>query len=78
MSTNKMNDCPKCGSELFMDLDIITNNRIERCILCGYIRDVEPSLWGMSPLAVSREMTITEMKGQMKKRRRRKSEGWLR
>ena len=38
MTTWKLKNCPRCSGDMFVERDV--DGWIERCLLCGYSRDV--------------------------------------
>lgn len=75
MSQWRMNNCPNCGGDLFVDRDIWSNTWMETCILCGYKKEAEP--FPCKTASSASQGVTAEKKKRMKKRRRPKGEGWL-
>jgi DNA-directed RNA polymerase subunit M/transcription elongation factor TFIIS len=38
MTTWKLKNCPRCSGDMFVEKDV--DGWIERCLLCGYSRDI--------------------------------------
>jgi len=38
MTTWKLKNCPRCSGDMFVERDV--DGLIERCLLCGYSREV--------------------------------------
>ncbi|HEY31971.1 MAG TPA: hypothetical protein G4O10_02555 [Dehalococcoidia bacterium] len=56
MTTWRFKNCPRCAGDMFIERDV--DGLIERCLLCGYSRDVSKPKKVVSTVSESKRQPV--------------------